>query len=112
MEKHINRMRNHYRNIRDDILENIKKALGKKKGKIMEENAGLHFLLQISTDLTDKELISRAAKNGINISCLSQYYYDQANAIKNTLIINYSGVNPDNIEEGIKRLFQVFLIIT
>jgi GntR family transcriptional regulator/MocR family aminotransferase len=108
LEKHINRMRNHYRNIRDDILENIKKALGKKKGKIMEEDAGLHFLLQISTDLTDKELISRAAKNGINISCLSQYYYDQANAIKNTLIINYSGVNPDNIEEGIKRLFQCF----
>ena len=33
LEKHINRMRNHYRNIRDDILENIKKALGKKRAR-------------------------------------------------------------------------------
>lgn len=108
LEKHINRMRNHYRKIRDDILIHIKKRLGKKKGRIMEEDAGLHFLLQVDTDLTDKELVTNAAKKGINISCLSQYYYDQKNAIKNTLIINYSGINADNIEEGISRLFEIF----
>lgn len=106
-EKHINRMRNYYRKIRDDILINIKKRLGDKKGRIMEEDAGLHFLLQVDTKLTDKELVTEASKKGINISCLSQYYYDQSNAIKNTLIINYSGINAEKIEEGVNKLFEI-----
>ena len=106
LEKHINRMRNHYRNIRDRILYYIKKHLAYKKGRIMEEDAGLHFLLELDTVLSDEELITVAAQNGINISCLSQYYYDQTKAISNTIIINYSGVNADNIKEGIDRLFK------
>ena len=106
LEKHINRMRNHYRNIRDRILYYIKKYLAYKKGRIMEEDAGLHFLLELDTVLSDEELITVAAQNGINISCLSQYYYDQTKAISNTIILNYSGVNADNIKEGIDRLFK------
>jgi len=108
LEKHINRMRNHYRKIRDDILVQIRKRLGEKKGRIMEEDAGLHFLLQVDTKLSDEELIDRAAKNGVNISCLSQYYHDRSRAVKNTLIINYSGIKAEDIEESVKRLFEIF----
>ncbi|NLP35700.1 MAG: PLP-dependent aminotransferase family protein [Clostridiales bacterium] len=108
LEKHINRMRNYYRNIRDIILKNINNRAGEKKIHIMEEDAGLHFLMQVSTSLKDKELIDRAAQNGVNISCLSQYYYDQSNAIDNTFIINYSGVHEEKIEEAVDRLFESF----
>lgn len=107
-EKHINRMRNHYRKIRDIILINIKNHLGEKKGRIMEEDAGLHFLLQIDSKLSDKEIVIKAAQKGINISCLSQYYYDESNAVKNTIIINYSGINAEIIEEGVIKLFGIF----
>ncbi len=107
-EKHINRMRNHYRKIRDDILVHIKKHLKEKKGRIMEENAGLHFLLQVDTIYTDEELIAKAAKKGINISCLSQYYHNRENAIQNTLIINYSGLKSEDIEESVCKLFDIF----
>ena len=106
LEKHINRMRNHYRSIRDTILANIKSKMEDKKSIIMEEDAGLHFLLKVDTELSDKELINRASKNGIHVSCLSQYYYDQSKAIDHTLIINYSGVNSDNISEAINRLYN------
>lgn len=106
LEKHINRMRNHYRSIRDNILANIKSKMEDKKSIIMEEDAGLHFLLKVDTELSDKELINRASKNGIHVSCLSQYYYDQSKAIDHTLIINYSGVNSDNISEAIDRLYN------
>ena len=74
----------------------------------MEEDAGLHFLLQVDTKLSDEELIDRAAKNGVNISCLSQYYHDRSRAVKNTLIINYSGIKAEDIEESVKRLFEIF----
>lgn len=106
LEKHINRMRNHYRSIRDTILANIKSKMENKKSIIMEEDAGLHFLLKMETELSDMELIHRAAKNGIHVSCLSQYYYDQTKAIDHTLIINYSGVNSDKISEAIDRLYD------
>ncbi len=108
LEKHINRMRNYYRNIRDTILTNIKSRADEKKIQIMEEDAGLHFLLKVDTELKDEEIVNRAAQNGINISCLSQYYYDKTNAIENTLVINYSGVNAKNIQEGVDRLFDSF----
>lgn len=109
-EKHINRMRTYYKNVRNEILSAIK-SQGKKAKKeinIREENAGLHFLLEVKTDLTDEELVESARNQGVNISCLSQYYYNQANAKHHTLIINYSGVKADNIKEGVKKLFEVF----
>lgn len=108
LEKHINRMRNYYRNIRNTILENIKSRKGKKKVYIMEENAGLHFLLKVDTSMTDKELVDCAAENGVHISCLSQYYYDQTHTIEHTLVINYSGFNEENIREALDKLFEIF----
>jgi GntR family transcriptional regulator/MocR family aminotransferase len=89
-------------------LENIKSRVDEKKIQIMEEDAGLHFLLKVDTGLKDEEIVDRAAQNGINISCLSQYYYDKTHAIENTLVINYSGVNAKNIQEGVDRLFDSF----
>ena len=105
-EKHINRMRTYYKNIRNNILNSIKSLVTKNKVYIREENAGLHFLLEVDTDLTDKEIIRLARNNGINISCLSQYYHYKSNAIEHTLVINYSGVSAENIKEGIEKLLN------
>lgn len=107
-EKHINRMRTYYKNIRNSILTSIKSQTSKKKGRIFEENAGLHFLLDIATDLTDEELVEKAKNKGVNISCLSQYYYDVSNVKEHTLIINYSGVNEESIDKGVEMLFDIF----
>ena len=46
-EKHINRMRTYYKNIRNNILDCIKSLAAKNKVCIREENAGLHFLLEV-----------------------------------------------------------------
>ena len=81
-------MRNYYRKIRDEILSNIKTHMDKKKSDIMEEDAGLHFLLKVETKLNDKQLVERAKQNSIFISCLSQYYYDKNNAKEHILVIN------------------------
>ena len=55
-EKHINRMRNYYRNQRDMLLESIRKSSLQGQIEIKEENAGLHFLMEISTEMTDEAL--------------------------------------------------------
>ena len=73
LEKHINRMRKFYRNSRDRILGCIRSHRLYPQVTIKEENAGLHFLMEIDTSYTDREMVDRAAAAGINISSLSQY---------------------------------------
>ena len=104
MENHINRMRRHYKNVRDTLLYEIRKNPTLKSAKILEEDAGLHFLLKLDTRLTDEELKAAIRREGINISCLSDYYSDAAQAEKNTLIINYSSILPDDARAVAVRL--------
>ncbi len=107
-EKHISRMRNYYRNQRDIIMECIKAHPKYGKVRIAEENAGLHFLLQVDTTLSDEELVRVAAKNGINVSCLSSYCHDAATAaaMEHTLLVNYSGVDTDKLAHAVELLFE------
>lgn len=107
LEKHINRMRNYYRSLRDTILTCIKNQPGFSKTTILEEDAGLHFLLKVNTHLSDDELIKRAAEQGIHISCLSGYYASSTPQNSHTIIINYSGIHAQNISEAIGRLFAI-----
>jgi len=107
LEKHINRMRTYYRTLRDTILTCIKNQPGFSKVTILEEDAGLHFLLKIDTELSDQELINAAAFQGIHVSCLSQYYGKATYQNSHILIINYSGIDPNTIEEAIERLFSI-----
>ena len=102
LEKHIIRMRNIYRNLRDRILDAIKKSRLNDYVKVSEEEAGLHFLLNIKTKLSDKELKALAEKRGINISCISEYYFDDSiKNLEHTLIINYSSIRIEDIDKVI-----------
>lgn len=108
-ERHINRMRNYYRTIRDIILDQIDQRTGGKGVVIAGEDSGLHFLLQVDAKLSDEQLIACAAKNGIRVSCLSQYYYDQKKAVPHIFVINYAGLHADTVREGIQRLLDCLL---
>lgn len=106
-EKHINRMRNYYRSQRDLIMDCIKKHPNYHRVQIAEENSGLHFLLHVDTNLSDEQLVDKAAKNGIHISCLSQYYYQQSmDSLPHIILINYSGINSESIPKAVELLFN------
>lgn len=103
-EKHINRMRIFYKKQRNALIDAINSSELSKLVKIHEADAGLHFLLEVKTNLSDEELIKKARKNGLKIVCLSQYYHNTDNAVFHTLIVNYSGIAPDSINDTIERL--------
>ena len=108
-EKHINRMRTYYKNVRDQLLEAIKKSPFSSRIRIAEEDAGLHFLMHIHTSLSDMELLQTAKRYGVHISCLSQYYLEtNAPVPEHTIILNYSGILPEQIPTAI-TLLQKFL---
>ena len=112
LEKHINRMRKFYRNSRDRILGCIRNHRLYPQVTIKEENAGLHFLMEIDTSYTDREMVDRAAAAGINISSLSQYCHGKEQEDSHTLVINYSGIEEDIIEEACDRLLESVVRLT
>lgn len=119
-EKHINRMRNYYRGKRDALLNAIAESPLSERVTIHEADAGLHFLMRVNTEIPDSQLIARAAKAGIRISCLSQYYYSRdtemqcwtnqqkEESVQHIVIVNYSGLEAGNIPDAIHTLCRAW----
>lgn len=108
-EKHINRTRNFYKTQRDTLLECIRNSPLSSCSSIMEEDAGLHFLLKLNTALPDNELKEKARQEGLRIACLSDYYYQPNDGLKHVLVMNYSGLEAAKIPEAVTRLCRCIL---
>ncbi|AFL99417.1 MULTISPECIES: PLP-dependent aminotransferase family protein [Desulfitobacterium] len=105
-EKHINRMRTYYRKQRDAILKTLRQSELNPYITIQEEDSGLHFLMEVNTDVEDAKLIAAAKDVGIRISCVSQYYHGKPGDQTHKIIINYSGLETEKIETAIERLSE------
>ena len=64
-EKHINRMRKSYKSRRNTVISLLRQCAFSEKLPILEQDAGLHFLLRVDTPLSDGELTARLAQAGI-----------------------------------------------
>jgi len=98
-EKHLNRMRKSYKARRDRILSAIKSCPMADKLTILEENAGLHFLVRVDTTLSDAALVALCRKAGIHIRSLSSYYHGDTQTDTHCLVVNYSGLTDGQITE-------------
>lgn len=102
-EKHINRMRTHYKNLQRRLIESIKYGSAASKVEIAEEEAGLHFLLKLETSLTDRQIVEKAMAMGYRVLTLSECYISNdlerfgKMADTHTLVINYSGMEEDQL---------------
>ena len=108
-EKHINRLRNYYQNKRDLILRALeKKPLGDYV-TIEEEEAGVHFLMHLRTDLKEESIVTQAKSRGVKLKPLSGYYADAAEAIKqeNTYVMNYSSIDSAAMERAAGVLLHI-----
>ena len=101
-EKHINRMRKLYKSIRNRARAAVEQCAVAPHLTILEEHAGLHFLLQVDLPLTDAQLTERCRKLGLRVAALSSYYrFPEENS--HCLVINYSGLT----EESLSKLEQI-----
>ena len=107
-EKHINRMRKFYRARRNRVVQLLKTCTYADHLTILELDAGLHFLVQVDTGLTDEELTHRLHTTGIRVRTLSSYYHDTAHRDSHCLVVNYSSLREDKLEEALRNLDTVF----
>ena len=66
-------------------------------------SSGLHFLLEINTKLSSEKLKQNFENEGLNIPLLSDYSYSKNN-LKPTLVLNYSGIKKEIIQDAIIRI--------
>lgn len=99
-ERHIRRMKRHYKMLRDDIISQIERSPISGRVQILEPDSGLHFLMKIDTKLSDAELSAACAEEGIRIAFLSEYYLG-AKSNEHLVLINYSGINSQEFKKAL-----------
>ena len=107
-EKHINRMRKVYKTRRNQIISLLQASVYADSLSILEQNAGLHFLLKVATSLSDEALVDRCRAAGILVRSLSSYYHAQIpdNAY-HCLVVNYSALQESDLALLAQRLAQL-----
>ncbi|MBP3365667.1 MAG: PLP-dependent aminotransferase family protein [Treponema sp.] len=116
--KHIIRMKNYYRNLRNELVFRIEKMNIGSVIQIHEEHSGLHFLITVRSAFSGKKLKARLEKNGIKIALLSEFFYGEQKKTEfissagtaipadKTFIVNYSGIDRQNIPGTAERIFK------
>lgn len=107
-EKHINRMRLHYGRKRAKILELIRMYFKEEECQILENDAGLHFLLQFQTRFSDREVKETFLKAKINIDAITDYYMDDQLRNQHQFILNYSNMEVDGLQNALIEIKRIF----
>ena len=101
-EKHINRMRKFYRARRNRVIGLLERCPAAEKFTILEQDAGLHFLLKVDTGLSDADLTRAFLTQGLKVQPLSAFYTVPTD--RHSLVINYSGVDEERLKEALEGL--------
>ena len=107
-ERHINKMKNYYREQRHKILAAIHTSPLAAVSQITERNAGTHFVLHINTRLTEAEVRKAALAADMCLSFYSDYSHNTEENNGCTLVINYAAIEADKIAAVIERLSSIF----
>ena len=111
--KHIIRMKNYYRNLRNGLIRCLQASKLSEISEIQEEDSGLHFLLRINFLYSGEELKLRLENQGIRASFLSDFFYNQSSIEEqnnsHVLVVNYSGIKKEQIPELVSRMEKAIL---
>ncbi|KAA0548602.1 PLP-dependent aminotransferase family protein [Bacillus sp. BGMRC 2118] len=108
-DKHVNKMRTLYRKKRETVIESLNRYFDTDKVIIKGEKSGLHVVLElIDTRYTESELIELARKRGIQVYG-TELFYEQVEKQNPEILVGYSGLRINEIEQGIKTLSEAWL---
>ena len=103
-EKHVSRMKRRYRLLRDQFLTLLQQSPLAGRMNVQGDEAGLHFLLQLQTDLPDRQIEEKLAAAGIRAASLSRYQTGSAaEADHGRVVIQYSDLE----EADLPRVLHV-----
>ncbi len=107
-EKHLSRMRKHYRQKRDAVIGAVRQSPLADHATITEEDAGLHFLLRLDGAPPDDVLRREAEARGVRLAMLSDYYQQPEDAPQHVLVVNYTGIDIEKLPAALERLAELW----
>ena len=107
-EQHLSRMRKEYRSRRDAVLTAFQTSSFSERITLIEQGAGLHFLLRLDTTQSDEALRLRARRLGVNLSFLSDFTAVPHPDFSHTLVVNYADLKPARLPETMALLAEIF----
>ncbi len=107
-EKHLSRMRKHYRQKRDAVIGAVRQSPLADRATITEEDAGLHFLLRLDGAPPDDVLRREAEARGVRLAMLSDYYQQPEDAPQHVLVVNYTGIDIEKLPAALERLAELW----
>ena len=105
-ERHLNKMRMHYRAKHDLLLAGLEPF--KKQFVISGEDAGLHLLLTARGAVTEAQLLSAATEAGVKVYGMSENMVE-TDAPKATILLGFGSVSEPEMKEGLHRLQKAWL---
>lgn len=104
-ERHISRMKNHYRTVRAETVKALS-SLGK-RCELMDTGSGLHVIAKFPFAPSDLFIKRTAESYGINLKCVSDYMLAPAEGLEKLAVINYSGITTAQLELIIKAFAKL-----
>ncbi len=105
-ERHLARTRHLYANRRAALLDSLGTFLpGVAERHPNATSAGLHFLVRFDVDLTEDQLVRRAAAHGIHLDGASACFFTPP--ARPHVQLGYASMPEHQIREGIRRLADV-----
>ena len=99
-------MRLYYARQRQKIKEVLEKGAPGLPCEIRENDSGLHFLLHLKTDLTDREVVKKLAEQAVRVHALSEYYTKKQGE-EHFFIINYSNLDVEKAAAAMEIIADV-----
>ncbi len=103
-DSHLNRMRGYYRGRRDRTAALMETGPLAGRCRVRQEQAGLHFLLELDPLVPDQELARRAREVGVRLSFLTEYQRLPGRARPHTLVVRYPGLEQERLVRGLELL--------
>ncbi|MDU7336899.1 MAG: PLP-dependent aminotransferase family protein [Clostridium sp.] len=106
-ERHLNRMRNLYKQKREAIVATIHEKLP--QAEIRGDSAGLHFLLRVNNGWEEADLIKAALKQGVRVFGVTQYYFALPQQYQDSLLLlGFASLKTEEMEIAVNLLKEAW----
>jgi len=106
-EQHLSRMRKEYRTRRSAVLAAFRSSPFAHRVSILEQGAGLHFLLQLDSLLDDAAIRRKAEALNVRLGFLSEYTALPRPEYDHILVVNYAGIDASHLDEAMALLAEI-----
>ena len=108
-ERHVNRMRSHYRTVHDLLVGALKSCAMADRLCVEGTDAGLHFLMGVASPRDALELAGRARREGVALLALDAFrLLSGPDGEVKWFVMNYAGVQLESIPAVVEALERAF----